>query len=184
MKVLAISGSLRVGSHNTALLRAVAELAPADVEVELWNGLRDLPYYDQDKDVEPAPPAVASLRAAIAAADAVLISTPEYNHSVPGALKNALDWASRPHLTNPFRDKPVVVIGSTAGLFGAIWAQAEVRKVMTAMGARVLDLELGVGQTHEKLDEHGNLSDPEVRAKLAEALGLLLEAAGPELVAA
>src|SRR5262249_4229214 len=100
MRVLGISGSLRSDSHNTALLRAAAEHMPAGVELELWEGLRDVPPYDQDDDVEPAPAAVTALRDAVAAADAVLIATPEYNHSIPGALKNALDWASRPFATN------------------------------------------------------------------------------------
>ena len=130
MRILGISGSLRCDSHNTALLRAAAELLPPGVELELWDGLRDVPPYDQDDDVEPAPPAVAALRAAVAGADAVLIATPEYNSSIPGALKNALDWASRPFATNAFRNKPVAVIGSSAGVFGAVWAQAELRKVL------------------------------------------------------
>jgi chromate reductase len=185
VKVLAISGSLRAGSHNASLLRAVAELAPAGVEVELWEGLRDVPAYDQDlDDVEPAPAAVVSLREAVAGADAVLFATPEYNHSLPGALKNALDWASRPHASHPFRGKPVAVIGSSAGLFGAVWAQAELRKVLGAMGARVVDLELGVGQAHEKVDTDGTVVDETVRAQLADALGALVEAACSDLVPA
>ena len=150
MRILGISGSLRRDSHNTALLRAAAEHLPAGVELELWDGLRDVPPYDQDDDVEPAPAAVAALRAAVAGADAVLIATPEYNHSIPGALKNALDWASRPFATNAFRGKPVAVIGASAGLFGAVWAQAELRKVLAAMGARVVEGEVAVGQAAEK----------------------------------
>jgi chromate reductase, NAD(P)H dehydrogenase (quinone) len=185
MKVLAVSGSLRAGSHNTSLLRAAAELAPAGVEVELWEGLRDVPPYDQDLDgAEPVPAAVASLRDAVAGADAVLFATPEYNHSLPGVLKNALDWASRPHGAHPFSGKPVAVIGSSAGIFGAIWAQAELRKVLGAMGARVVDVELGVGQAQEKLDADGNLVDEAVREQLADVLGALVESACRELVAA
>jgi len=185
MKVLAVSGSLRVGSHNTSLLRAVAALAPPEVEVELWQGLRDVPPYDQDLDgVEPVPAAVASFRDAVANADALLFATPEYNHSVPGALKNALDWASRPHGSHPFTGKPVAVIGSSAGLFGAVWAQAELRKVLIAMGARVVDVELPIGQAQEKLDADGNLVDDELREKLAEVLELLLASATPELAIA
>jgi len=186
LKVLAISGSLRAGSHNTSLLRAVAEVAPAGVEVELWDGLRDVPPYDQDADgVEPVPAAVASLREAVAGADAVLFATPEYNHSIPGVLKNALDWASRPHGAHSFTGKPVVVIGSSAGIFGAIWAQAELRKVLGAMGAHVLDLELPIAQAQEKLDADGDVIDEELRQKLADVLGALLAAAAaPELAAA
>src|SRR5947208_16805393 len=100
MKVLAISGSLRGASHNTKLLRAAAELFPPYVEFELWDGLKAVPPYDEDDDIDPAPAAVAQLRAAIAGADAVLFATPEYNSSIPGQLKNALDWASRPVATN------------------------------------------------------------------------------------
>ena len=152
MRILAISGSLRRDSHNTMLLRAARELLGPGDTLELWEGLREVPPYDQDDDVEPAPAAVAGLRAAVASADAVLIATPEYNHSIPGALKNALDWASRPFATNAFRNKPVAVIGSSTGLFGAVWAQAELRKVLTAMGARVVDVEIAVGLAAEKFD--------------------------------
>src|ERR671926_506937 len=133
MRILAISGSLRDGSFNTGLLRAAAEEAPDDVELVLWDGLKQIPPYDQDDDVVPGPAPVEGLRDAVREADAVLFATPEYNSSVPGALKNALDWASRPLATNVFRGKPVAVIGSSAGVFGAVWAQAELRKVLGAM---------------------------------------------------
>jgi chromate reductase len=178
MRVLAISGSLRRDSHNTALLRAAAEHLPPDVELELWEGLRDVPPYDQDDDAEPAPPAVAALREAVAAADAVLIATPEYNHSIPGALKNALDWASRPFATNAFRGKPVAVIGASAGLFGAVWAQAELRKVLAAMGARVVEGELGVGLAAEKFED-GTLVHAGHHDELEEALAALVAEAQP-----
>ena len=185
MRILAISGSLRRGSHNTSLLRAAAELLRPEDELVFWNALRDVPPYDQDDDVEPAPAAVAALRAAVAEADAVLFSTPEYNSSVPGALKNALDWASRPHATNVFRNKVVAVIGSSAGMFGAVWAQAELRKVLAAMGARVVEVEVAVGHATEKFDENGVLIDDDVRRQLADALETLrAEVAGGELVAA
>ncbi len=132
-----------------------------------------MPPYDQDDDVEPAPAAVAGLRAAVASADAVLIATPEYNSSIPGALKNALDWASRPFATNAFRAKPVAVIGSSTGLFGAVWAQAELRKVLAAMGARVAEVEVAVGRAAEKFDADGRLVDDEIREQLADALATL-----------
>jgi chromate reductase, NAD(P)H dehydrogenase (quinone) len=151
-KVLAISGSLRRDSHNTALLRAAAERAPAGVRVELWDGLKAVPPYDEDDDGDPAPAAVTALRSAVAGADALLFATPEYNHSVPGALKNALDWLSRPLATNPLRNKPVAVVGASTGIFGAVWAQAELRKVLAATGARVLDRELAVGQAADRID--------------------------------
>ena len=163
MKVLAISGSLRRDSHNSALLRAAAELAPDGVEVELWDGLKAVPPYDEDDDA-PAPAAVAALRSAVAGADAVLIATPEYNHSIPGALKNAIDWVSRPIATNPLRNKPAAVIGASTGVFGAVWAQAELRKVLGALGARVLERELAVGQAAQQVGD-GPL-DGELRADL------------------
>jgi chromate reductase len=173
MRILAISGSLRRDSHNTALLRAAAEHLPPGVELELWEGLRDVPPYDQDDDAEPAPAAVAQMRAAVAGADAVLISTPEYNHSIPGALKNALDWASRPFATNAFRSKPVAVIGASTGLFGAVWAQAELRKVLVAMGARVVEGEVVVGQAGEKIDG-GVLVDTDHHDQLGDAIAALV----------
>ena len=144
MRVLAISGSLRRDSYNTGLLRALAEEAPHNVEIELWDGLREIPAYDADDDLTPGPAAVDAFRAAVADADAVVIATPEYNSSIPGALKNALDWASRPLATNAFRNKPVAVLGSSTGAFGGVWAQAELRKVLGTMGARVTEVELAV----------------------------------------
>jgi chromate reductase len=183
MRILAISGSLRDGSHNTLLLRAAERLLSPGDELELWTGLRDVPPYDQDDDVEPAPAAVAALRDAVASADAVLIATPEYNASVPGALKNALDWASRPLATNAFRNKPVAVIGSSAGMFGGVWAQAELRKVLATMGARVAEVEVAVARVNEKFDDDGLLIDEAVRLELEDALGTLLAEARPALAA-
>jgi chromate reductase, NAD(P)H dehydrogenase (quinone) len=177
MRLLAISGSLRRDSHNTRLLRAAAEHLPPGVELELWEGLHDVPPYNQDDDIETAPPAVAELRGAVARADAVLLATPEYNHSVPGALKNALDWASRPFASNPFRGKPVAVIGASTGLFGAVWAQAELRKVLAAMGARIVEGEVAVGQAAEKLDPNGRLLDEDLRVQLDDLLRGLVESA-------
>jgi len=184
MRVLAISGSLRRDSQNTMLLRAAAEHLPQEDELVFWEGLRDVPPYDQDDDVEPAPAAVAALRTAVAEADAVLIATPEYNSSVPGALKNALDWASRPVATNVFRNKPVAVIGSSAGVFGAVWAQAELRKVLAAMGARMAEVELAVGRASEKFDADGRLLDEEIRRELGDAVATLLDEVAPALAAA
>ncbi len=184
MKILAISGSLRRDSQNTMLLRAAEELLRPEDTMEVWQGLREVPPYDQDDDVEPALQAVADLRTAVASADAVLIATPEYNSSIPGTLKNALDWASRPLGTNAFFGKPVAVIGSSAGLFGAVWAQAELRKVLAAMGARVAEVEVAVGRASEKFDEDGRLVDDEIRVQLGDALDTLVAVAEPALIAA
>src|SRR3954470_8058658 len=178
MRVLGISGSLRRDSHNTELLRAAATLLPSGVEFELFEGLKDIPPYAEDDESE-APESVVRLREHIAAADAVLFATPEYNHSIPGALKNALDWVSRPHATNTLRNKPVAVIGASTGMFGAVWAQAELRKVLAAIGARVVDREIPVPTADEivrdrdKLESSGTHSL--VVGLLAELIGLVRE---------
>ena len=171
-KVLAISGSLRAESYNTRLLHAAADAA-RDVEFELWEHLKDVPPDDEDDDVDPAPEAVARMRAAVAGADAVLIATPEYNSSVPGQLKNALDWLSRPIRTNVLRNKPVAVVGASTGAFGAVWSQAETRKILTAIGARVLDVEVAVGAAAMRFDEDGRLVDEDVRERLRTAVEAL-----------
>jgi chromate reductase len=168
LRILGISGSLRRDSHNTGLLRAAARALPPGAELVRYERLAELPPFDEDADVIPAPPAVERLRAAIAQADAVLISTPEYNASVPGVLKNAIDWASRPFPDNALRGKPVAVVGASTGLFGAVWAQAELRKVLHHTGADVLDEELPVGMADYAFDEQGDLADPELRERLHE----------------
>jgi chromate reductase len=182
MRVLGISGSLRRDSHNTALLRHAGELFEAEgAEFELYDGLRDIPPYDQDDDVEDAPEAVARLRAAVAEADVVFFTTPEYNSSIPGALKNAIDWVSRPLATNPMRNKPVAVIGASTGMFGAIWAQAELRKVLGATGARVVEGEVPVGHAQDRFDENGRLNDPNLEEQVREvARNLLAEVKAAE----
>jgi chromate reductase len=184
MRVLAISGSLRDASNNTRLLRAAAEETPQGVELVLWAGLKEIPPYDQDDDVVRGPAVVEALRDAVREADAVMFATPEYNSSVPGALKNALDWASRPVATNAFRNKPVGVVGSSAGMFGAVWAQAELRKVLGAMGARVADIEVAVGHSMDKFDDEGVLVDDATREQIREAVEVLVATASAELVAA
>jgi chromate reductase len=174
MKLLAISGSLRRDSYNTKLLRAAEELVPAVMEFELWDRLKEIPPYDEEDDVQPAPPPVAAFRAAIAEADAILISTPEYNSSIPGQLKNAVDWASRPPATNPLRNKPVAVIGASTGAFGAVWAQAELRKVLGATGARVVDADVALAHAHTKFEDNGELVDQGALDQLAEVVVTLL----------
>ena len=185
MKVLAISGRLRRDSYNTTLLRAAVQLLPPAVDFVLYDGLKGVPPYDQEDDVEPAPPAVAALRRAVADADAVLISTPEYNSSIPGVLKNALDWVSRPVATNPLRNKPVAVIGASTGAFGAVWAQAELRKVLAAIGARVVEGEVALGHAPTRFAEDGRLEDESLQEQLEETIeALLAEADARALVLA
>ena len=174
MKVLGISGSLRRDSYNTKLLRAAEELLPASVEFELWDGLKAIPPYDEDDDLEPAPPAVAALREAIREAHVLLIATPEYNASVPGQLKNAIDWASRPPTASVLRNRPVVVIGASTGAFGAVWAQAELRKVLATAGARVVEAEVAAGHAQTKFDKDGDLVDEAIREQLGEVVEILL----------
>ena len=177
MRVLGISGSLRRDSYNSGLLRAAADLLPSGAELEVFDGLKAIPPYDADDDVSPAPEAVSALRDAIADADAVLVATPEYNASIPGVLKNALDWASRPHATNPLRGKPAAVVGVSTGMFGAVWAQSDTRKVLSTIGARVLDTELPVPEGDERFDAQGTLRDPEVEERLGEILAELVSTA-------
>jgi chromate reductase len=174
MLVLGISGSLRRDSYNAMLLAAAAGRLPLEVKFEQWSGLASIPPYSEDLDVEPA--SVRELRGALARADAVLIATPEYNHSVPGQLKNALDWASRPFPNNALRAKPVAVIGASTSLFGAVWAQAEVRKVLGATGACVIDEELPVASAHEAFATDGSLRDAERGASLDAIIERLLGA--------
>ena len=177
MRVLGISGSLRADSYNSGLLRAAADVLPPGAELEFFDGLKAIPPYDADDDLGPGPEPVQELRAAIEDADAVLIATPEYNASLPGVLKNALDWASRPHATNPLRGKPAAVVGASTGMFGAVWAQAEGRKVLSTIGARVLDAELPVAEADERFGADGRLTDPEVEERLGEIVAELVEAA-------
>ena len=172
VKVVGISGSLRSDSHNTRLLRAAAELLPPGADLELV-GIGDLPLYNEDLDTEPAPAPVQRLREAIASADVVVVSTPEYNASIPGGLKNAIDWASRPFPDNVFKGKPVMVIGASTGLFGAVWAQAELRKVLGHIGAEVLDAEFPVGQAHEALGD-AELAEHTAAAELERQLAVLV----------
>jgi chromate reductase len=177
MKILAISGSLRGDSLNTKVLLAAKELADGEVDLQLYGALKEIPPYDEEDDVEPAPAAVAQFRDAIAGADAILFSTPEYNSSIPGQLKNALDWASRPIATNPLRNKPVAVVGASTGAFGAVWAQAELRKVLSATGARVTEGELALGHAQHRFDESGRLTDETIAEQLREVVEDLATAA-------
>jgi chromate reductase, NAD(P)H dehydrogenase (quinone) len=181
MKILAIPGSLRHGSYNAGLARAARELAPSDVDVELYEELARLPHYDQDLDEREsaAPPAVRRLRERIEDADAILFVTPEYNGSVPGVLKNAIDWASARHRGSSFENKTVAIAGVTTGQYGAIWAQQDLRKILGICGARVLHGELPVSRAEEVFDESGRLVDPLTAERLQEHLAALVAEATP-----
>jgi chromate reductase len=172
MRVLGITGSLRQGSYNHALLREAAERLPAGAELVEFDRLGEIPPFDADVEAEGAPEPVEALRQAMREADAVLVATPEYNHSIPGVLKNALDWASRPAGQSALSGKPAMVIGASTGMFGAVWAQAETRKVLGALGGRVVEGELPVARAAE-LHRNGRLElSPEQNEQLE---GLLAE---------
>jgi chromate reductase, NAD(P)H dehydrogenase (quinone) len=175
MRILAVSGSLRSDSHNTRLLRVAAQQLPPGVELELYDGLKQIPPFDEDDEASPAPE-VAQWRTAIEAADAVLFATPEYNSSIPGQLKNAIDWASRPKAQAALRNTPVAVIGASTSMFGGLWAQAELRKVLSTSGARVLDAELAVATAHEAFDDDA-LTDSELADALREVVTELVHLA-------
>ena len=179
MKVLAVSGSLRAGSYNSRLLEAAAAAAPAGVEVELLDPalVADLPLYDQDLEDEGAPASVDLLREAWAGADAILFATPEYNGSVPGGLKNAIDWASRPKFDAALTNKTVGVIGASTGQFGAMWAQQDLRKILGIAGARVVGDGLPVARAHEGFPDL-------VHEQLRGVLQTLVEAVAPDQVPA
>jgi chromate reductase, NAD(P)H dehydrogenase (quinone) len=174
MKVLAISGSLRRDSHNTVLARAAEELLPPSAELVIFEGLKAVEPYDEDDDVGSGPVGARRLRDAIESADAVLIATPEYNSSVPGQLKNAIDWASRPLAENALWGKPVAVVGASTGMFGAVWSQAELRKALGASGARVIEKDLPVGHADQAFSEDGRLADVELRERYVEILDELI----------
>jgi chromate reductase, NAD(P)H dehydrogenase (quinone) len=185
MRILAISGSLRAASYNTALLRAAAELAPSGIEVEIYDGLASLPPYNEDDDTEHPVPAVADLRSRIADADAVLFATPEFNGTMPGQLKQVIDWGSRPYGAQAaLYGKPAAVVGASATDYGAIWAQDHLRNALGIAGARVLEVELPVSKAPERFDGDGVLTDLELRDRLSEIVVSLVESARPVAEAA
>jgi chromate reductase len=183
MRILAISGSLRGESYNTALARAAADVAPPGVEVELFNGLADLPPFDADlEDDEDA--SVKHLRERIAFADALFIATPEYNGSISGVLKNAIDWASRPRQSAALRGKSVAVGGASTGRYGALWAIQDLRRVLGIAGARVIDGEVSVPLAHEQVGGTGEISSEVARQRLHDLLSSLVGESAPTALAA
>jgi chromate reductase len=176
MRVLGISGSLRRDSHNTKLLRAAREMFEArDIDFALYDGLKQVPPYDEDDDIGLGPLGVMRLRDAVAGADALLFSTPEYNSSIPGQLKNAVDWLSRPAGAGALKGKPAAVVGASTGMFGAVWAQAELRKTLAAAGARVAEGEVALGQADTRFDEQGRLLDGEILGQLGAVIDALIQ---------
>jgi chromate reductase, NAD(P)H dehydrogenase (quinone) len=171
MKILGVSGSLRAESLNSALLREAAKLSPSGAEIELWEGLADLPIYDQDLEAD-VPDSVRRLREDWSSADAILFATPEYNGSVPGGLKNAVDWASRPKSEAALHNQTVAVVGASQGQFGALWAQQDLRRILGIAGARVVGEPVPAARAHEGFDEA-------VHQGLRTTLETLVQAADP-----
>ncbi|MCS7235965.1 MAG: NAD(P)H-dependent oxidoreductase [Armatimonadota bacterium] len=170
VRVLGFAGSLRRGSYNRALVRAAAEVAPEDVRVEVFD-LDGIPLYNMDVEQQGLPEAVVAFKRAIREADAVLIATPEHNWSFPGVLKNALDWAARPSGDNPFRGKPVAVVGATTGQWGTLRAQLHLRQVLAYLETHPLSRpEVLVTHAREKFDAEGRLADEGTRTRLRELL--------------
>ncbi len=184
MKILGIAGSLRSGSYNRALIRAARKLAPPGAELAALE-LRGLPFYDGDVEAAGDPAEVIAFKDAIRSADALLIATPEYNRGVPGVLKNAIDWASRPPLASPLAGKPVAIMGASTGLGGTARAQQQLRDALEFPGAAVLDEpRVLVPEAYLRFDEDGELVDEGVRAQLADLLDTLLHVAGGVTLAA
>jgi len=199
MRVLGISGSLRRDSHNQRLLRAAADLLPPGAELVAFDGLKAIPPFDEDDENAPGE-AVEAWRRELVLADVVLFATPEYNGSIPGVLKNAIDWASRkgPASVNAdlqtvprsaprtaaLRNRPVAVVGASTGMFGAVWAQAELRKVLATAGARVVDRELAIAAADDAFTAAGRLVEAEHHDELASILEQLVAEAQPRFASA
>ena len=182
--IAGIPGSLRRESFNRRLLEAAAHELAAGVELEIWDGLAGVPPFNQDAETGPVPLAVAELRTLIAHADAVLIATPEYNGSMPGQLKNALDWASRPPGNAVLEGKPVATVSASPTPYGAAWAQESLRRVLNVIGADLAGGELAVPHAFRQFDQDGRLADAELRGRLAELVAELADRSYPNAASA
>ncbi|MFI8836319.1 NAD(P)H-dependent oxidoreductase [Streptomyces afghaniensis] len=175
VRILALVGSLRAGSHNRQLAEAAAKLAPEGAEVSLFEGLAEIPFYNEDIDVEGSVPAAAAkLREAANAADGLLLFTPEYNGTIPAVLKNAIDWLSRPYGAGALSGKPVAVVGTAFGQYGGVWAHDETRKSVGVAGGKVLeDVKLSIPGSMTRFAETHPADDAEVAAQLTEVVARL-----------
>ncbi|MGW3414384.1 NADPH-dependent FMN reductase [Streptomyces sp. NPDC000888] len=180
VQILALVGSLRAGSHNRQLAEAAVKLAPEGAEVELFEGLAEVPFYNEDIDVEGSVPAAAvRLREAAGRADAFLLFSPEYNGTIPAVLKNAIDWLSRPYGAGAFTGKPAAVVGTAFGQFGGVWAQDEARKAVGIAGGTVLeDVKLSIPGSVTRFADTHPVDDTEVAAQLTEVIHALFGQAG------
>lgn len=174
MRILGLGGSLRKASYNRMVLKAAAKLVPENVELEIFE-LGGIPPFSEDLEQDP-PEAVKRFKQKIKEADAILVSTPEYNYSIPGFLKNAIDWASRPYGDNAFDDKPVAIMGASMGAMGTSRAQYHLRQTFVFLNMHALnDPEVMISNVHEKFDEEGNLKDEYTKQKIRELVKALIE---------
>jgi chromate reductase len=183
-KIVGIPGSLRRDSFNRRLLESAARELPEGVQFVIWDGLEQVPPFSEDHEAGPAPRGVDELRQVIDGADGVLIATPEYNASIPGQLKNALDWASRPRGSAVLEGKPVATMSASPTPYGAAWAQADLRKVLKVIGAEICGEELAVPRAFRQFDGAGQLVDQELSSRLAEVVAALSARSGAGLVVA
>ncbi|MFF1460597.1 NAD(P)H-dependent oxidoreductase [Streptomyces sp. NPDC058330] len=179
VRILALVGSLRAGSHNRQLAEAAAKHAPEGSTVDIAEGLAELPFYNEDLDVEGNVPAAAvRLRETAAQADAFLLFSPEYNGTMPAVLKNAIDWLSRPYGAGALTGKPVAVVGTAFGQYGGVWAQDDARKAAGVAGGAVLaDVKLSIPGSVTRFAETHPADDAEVVTSLTEVLRQVAEAA-------
>ncbi|OBJ90209.1 NAD(P)H-dependent oxidoreductase [Mycobacterium paragordonae] len=183
IKILALVGSLRAGSVNRQIAELAAELAPEGVTVAVFEGLGEVPFYNEDIDdamnseLDQAPAQAAALRAAAAEADAALVVTPEYNGSLPAVVKNAIDWLSRPFGNGALKDKPLAVIGGSAGQYGGVWAHDETRKSFGIAGARVSDA-IKLSVPFATLGGSAPSDNEELAANLRDVVGKLVAEVG------
>ncbi|MER5577602.1 MULTISPECIES: NAD(P)H-dependent oxidoreductase [Streptomyces] len=175
VRILALVGSLRAGSHNRQLAEAAVKLAPEGAEVDLFEGLAEIPFYNEDIDVEGSLPAAAArLREAANAADGLILFTPEYNGTIPAVLKNAIDWLSRPYGAGALSGKPVAVVGTAFGQYGGVWAHDETRKSVGVAGGKVLeDVKLSIPGSMTRFAETHPADDAEVAEQLTEVIARL-----------
>ncbi|HZD39104.1 MAG TPA: NAD(P)H-dependent oxidoreductase [Terriglobales bacterium] len=175
-RILGIAGSLRRRSYNRSALRAVRQLAPAGVTVDIFE-LDGIALFNEDDESQP-PAKVVELKERVRSADAVLIVTPEYNYSIPGVLKNAIDWVSRPHGDNAWNEKPVAILGASIGRFGTARAQYHLRQVLLSLNRHVINRpEVMIGNATEHFDAAGSLTDEPARRLIRELLQNLVERA-------
>ena len=177
LHLLAVSGSIRAGSFNTALARASVRLAPPGVSVEALDMIRDLPYYDPDIDIDPVPAAAVELRRRLAQADGIILFTPEYNFGLPGGFKNLIDWASRPYGNHCLVGKPVAVLGSSPSGGGAAKSVTYLHTVLPLIGVELLDEEVTIGNVNKLLDPATGSPNPELADQLASMIAQLAAAA-------